>query len=405
MKFFQKHKLILFLVLVCMATIPATTQNVWAETGKNAFQLKSVNVQSQIETDGAMSVVDQRTLQVNDSTKVINWEISKTTDKSKIEVSSARLIFSDREGTFVSAVDIGELSQDLKQKLDDSKMEGPDNICYYNEEDSWFYAYLPSVTSGQEVVLEVSYTINNAFYVYDDVTEVYWDYLPQEKLSDFQKLFPKKSTIDISCTILIPATPENEVVNKQNVWAWGHGFEGKVEFLDVGAYKFTSHCDSLDKNSRAHLIFPRSCLVNFSNGSAMDVGGARKNNAITEEETWSDSSRVITANECYVSGCVFVLSAIVLLIMTLAYFRMTKKYKTMLVSSVSVQEQTAFDRRAMKLQVKFLVVGVLALLLFLYLIISAKDVYSSVALLILFVMCIIFANWTPTIHSSFRDRI
>ena len=403
--FLGKHKLSIFIICLLVVAMQGNASQAEAAWQGSSWQTSSVSIQAQIETDGQMSVVDQRTLHLNDANTIANWEIARTTDKSQIEVSSVRLISAQNEKVEVKNVELGVLTEDVKRSLDESKFESEKEQCFFNEEDSWFYVYLPREEAEADVLIEVSYTIKNAFYVYDDVAEVYWDYLPQAKISDFERLFVRDTATQISCVVLIPSDPETEILNKKTVWGWGHGFNGTVEFLNAGAYKFESQTNLIDKNSRAHIIFPRSCLVNFEKGSVMDVGGARKNNAIKEEEEWSDESKIIVGNVALVSSWFVGLAVAVLVAITLAYFRITKRYDKMLEQGVSFNEQQNFDKQAQKFQRKMMITSVFALIVCLFCLIYLKNVFAGVAFLLLFMLCIVFANWTPTIHTSFRDKL
>ncbi len=404
-KFLQKHSHLFLFLFAFITFVLVATARVVAFAEESSWQTTSVSIQAQIETDGQMSVVDQRSLHLNGTNAVVNWEIAKTTDKSVIEVSGVRLISAQNEKVAVENVELGELTEEVKKSLDESTFKNDKELCFFNEKDSWFYAYLPNEQSGQEVLLEISYTIKNAFYVYDDVAEVYWDYLPQAKISQFEKLFSQNSTTQISCVVLIPSVSETEIWNKNTVWGWGHGFDGTVEFQDVGAFKFESKTKVLDRNSRAHLIFPRSCLVNFAKGSEMDVGGARKNNAISEEETWSDESKITEGNNALVSAILCLISVFLLILAMIGYFRLTKRYDKMLGGDVSVEDQLEFDTTALRFQKKYLLLAVFFLITSFICIFWLNKFISSASFLILSLVCVVFANWTPTIYSSFRDKI
>ena len=212
--FLGKHKLSIFIICFLVVVVTGNARLAEAAWQGSSWQTSSVSIQAQIETDGQMSIVDQRTLHLNDASTIANWEIARTTDKSEIEVSSVRRISAQNEKVEVENVELGVLTEEVKQSLDESRFKSEKEQCFFNEEDSWFYVYLPREEEETDVLIEVSYTIKNAFYVYDDVAEVYWDYLPQDKISDFEKLLNKDVTTQISCVILISSDPETEILNK-----------------------------------------------------------------------------------------------------------------------------------------------------------------------------------------------
>ena len=191
---------------MCLSLIAVAKANDEAEEA-TLNTPKSVNVQAQLETDGSMSVVDQRTFSLDSQKRFVNWEISKTTKMSETVVTGVRLIYSSETEAEVVPLQQGELTNDVKKALDggDANNANLGDAWFFNSKDNWFYASISPKTLETDVVIEVSYVIHNAFYVYDDVAEVYWDYLPHAKLSPVQQLATSKNTkTDITASVLVP---------------------------------------------------------------------------------------------------------------------------------------------------------------------------------------------------------
>ena len=452
MDFLKTHKkacvagaaaLCICLVFACIYKSVAGAQNQAISSYPN-----SVNVSAQLETDSTLSVVDQRTFTFDGKNTILNWEIPKTTKLSEVTVSSVRLITVKGNDAEIVILERGNLTEKIQEDLDQSDFDSLQNknMWFYNSEDNWFYAALQASDAKGEATLEVSFTISNAVYVYDDVAELYWDYLPQAKLRPFEDIFSTSSkNIEISSQILIPTTSEADVANKDTIWGWGHGYEGTVLFVDVGGYVYSSSTTVLNKNSRAHIIFPSSLLTNFDKNTATNVGGARKNNAIKEETEWNDQANVTQGNDAILSIWACAIAGIMILVTSTFYRRITRQYAHVLGDEISqrpksgtrdqglgisknpkeggttnpssltpnpstgdgpsLEAQLEFDQRALHFQKVVFIEAILCFLIAVILLLRGGNTLQITPFLLAFVVCLVEANWTPTVHTTFRDRI
>lgn len=376
------------------------------------WNLGAVNSVAQIESDGSMVVTDQRTIKVDGENVVVNWEIAAPNTKSKTTIAGVRLISESDDGVNVEVVSQGEFNDSTHKLLDDDTIAKENQAIqwFFDEEDDWFYISLPNY-DNQEVLVEVTYSITNAYYVYDDVAEVYWDYLPQDKLNFFQRLFMEDAKISITARVLIPVLEQNVAVNADNTWGWGHGFVGNVDFLEVGGYQFTSEASSLSITSRAHVIFPSSWLSNFDKSSPMNVGGARKGSAKTEEQTWKDSETVKVGNSFKVSAGLCSVAAAILVINSLVFWRKRSLYTRLLNDKSAangvelLQMQLKFDDGVIYFKKVVLLLAAASLIACLGCLFLVHSIAGAVAFAFLCAMQVIFANYAPLIHKSFLDII
>ena len=384
MKFSAAHKFTtaILLALVAVACAIFAYIKVSVGAGEESAAAKNVSIQAQIETDGSMSVIDQRTFTLQEN-EPLCWEISKTTKFSATTVSAVRAI--------VEGEDVAQVFALKEAETDDAGA----NTWHFDEESNCFVASISAEMAGKNVVLEVSYVQNNAVFVYDDVAELYWDYLPAENAARG----------NISAQVLIPNSPSVEVINQKTAWGWGHGCEGSVEFVDVGGYLFESNITGFSKKSDVHIVFPANCLVNFDKNSQANVGGARKNSAISEEAKWTDEWSVEQANSTLLNTWECVASFFVTFMAAIAYAGVFRKYKRILGDNVSLRDQLTFDENALKFQKRMLILSCILLLISLFCIFRLKNIVGSIAFLMSFVVCLLQSNWTPSVHSSFRDRI
>ena len=400
---------IIVVVTLCCALVGALA---YVKSTMPSCNLTAVNAVAQIESDGSMVVTDQRTIKVDAENAVANWEIAAPNTKSKTTIAGVRLISESNDGANVEVVAQGEFNDDTHKLLNNDTItkEDPATEWFFDEEDDWFYISLPNF-DDQEVMVEVTYSVANAYYVYDDVAEVYWDYLPEDKLNFFQRLFQEDNKISITARVLIPVLEQNVAVNADNTWGWGHGFAGNVDFLEVGGYQFTSEASTLSVTSRAHVIFPSSWLSNFDKSSAMNVGGARKGSAKTEEQTWKDSETVKVGNSFKVSAFLCAVAAAILVINALAFWRKKHIYARLLNNHGAagddelLQKQLAFDDGVIHFKKVVLLFAAASLIACLGSLFLVHSIVGAIAFAILCSMQVIFANYAPLIHKSFLDII
>lgn len=379
-----------------------------------SWNLVSMNTVGQIETDGTLRVVDQRTIDASANTGTLNWEISETCNRAKIAIDGVRVIYAGAaEGTSVFQAAQVDFSEEVKKRLDDgqSPLDEEDYFWCYDKESSWFYLSMPKNNSSREMTVEVSYKIDNAFYVYDDVAELYWNYLPHMKLSDVQRFASRDSSAQVTATVLIPVTDKNTPKDLKNVWAWGHGHEGTVEFLPVGGYLFSSTVNTHNIDSQAHVIFPSSWLENLDKTAPINVGGARLGNSLSEEAKWMDSSTIAQGNDWLLTFTWCLVAATILVIATCVYYAFCKNYKALLSNSEDFDEhallnsQITFDAHAIKFKKVLIITSLFCLIACIFAIVIFHSLIVSICFAVLAALLVIFMNWTPTIHSCFLDII
>ena len=396
----KKHKglaLAAALVLVTLISAFFLVPVVSSVAVAGQTQPKSVSVQAQIETDGSLSVTDQRTFSAEQKKARLSWQISATTSMSATTIAGVRVIVDTGGEPQIITLDAAQVAQS-----EFSAEDLPENAWAFDAEYNWFHVALSPELASKNVVMEVSYVQKNAVFVYDDVAELYWEYLPILHVS------PATATLDtteITCQVLIPSSATNEIINHKTVWGWGHGFAGSVEFSEAGAYIYKSEAHTLNKTSQAHIIFPSTCLVNYNKNSATNVGGARQGKAISEEAKWTDEWSVQTANSALVSAWACVVAFCVTLMAAIAYAGVYRKYKRILGDNVSLNEQLAFDKKCLTFQKRMLVLSFTLLLISLFCLISLNSFVGFGAFLLSFITCLLQCNYVPSVHSSFRDSI
>ena len=400
---------VVIFVFICAIFIASFAKDM--DDSKKNYEVNSVSVTGQIETDGCLSVVDQKTIRVNEGAKVISERLYRPTDVGSISVENVRLI-SKEASDDVDAKVVSLIKQQRTCALDKNnfkkKLEALEQTSSFSYDESGgnLYISLPeNFDYSKDYVVEATYIVKNSLFVYDDVAELYWDYLPATNENLFQSIFADAKEVEVKATLMFPI-PEGQVANfNDNVFAWGHGGAGYLEFLEDGALEITSALNSTSVTSRVHLVLPKAFLSNVSNNSPIKKGGARKNYAIQEEKTWNDSSNIKLSNEFKVTAITCGVAGIVLAICSSLYALQLFRFKRLAGGREEGAVASDFDKRAIKRQKRYLIISIVMVLLAFANLLMFENNVSLLAFLATGGVILLFSNWTPTFASTYRDKL
>lgn len=98
-------------------------------------------------------------------------------------------------------------------------------VVSIDEDENTVYVFFDE--SDSEVTMTLSYSISNFVQVYDDVAEVYWQYIGHGWAVDSDH---------VTTTLTVPVAAGTQVRAGDNVRAWGHGpLDGSLSIGDDGA--------------------------------------------------------------------------------------------------------------------------------------------------------------------------
>lgn len=269
-----------------------------------AADVASIKTVAQVQTDGALHVVEQRTYLFDESHAAIVWPLTAMEADSELEVWSVRLAHAtiqgevDGEWTSLEEVpfasdmrDVVASSSGLSAKMaarrtaldgaaDASRTDPiPDHPSFcIDAHERALYLFIPP-TEGR-VVIECDLTITDAVRAFDDVAELYWDYVPADADAH-------AASVDVS--VRLPLPDGLEAVAGQNVFAWGHGASGTVNVKADGTIAFRVPEVEEGQYAQAHVLFPERWLTNLSAQALRAHSGTRADDAKAEEEAWTDT--------------------------------------------------------------------------------------------------------------------
>lgn len=323
-------------LLFAILTILIAFLNFDSLSWKKGYAIKSIEINSQLETNAVLRVNDQRTIDLDESTKVVGWDISRGSSGTGIRIDSVRIIKKNAAQVTENAkvIRVNQIAYDTRwssfkaQEIQTTTRQA--GAWCLNAGATQFLVFLPKEFCGTgEVVVEVEYSLSNFARVFDDVAEIYWDYfVNNDSFWAPDSAIKNPATMpEVKMRFGLPL-PEKEVgVEGKNVWGWGHSDSGSVEWDESGSFVFKTHSSSNSiTDSRAHVLFRKSWLSNVDKDSGIIAGGARVEGAIKEEKTWIDSGAYKMRNASIISVACVALASLFALALLFAYFTCYKKF-------------------------------------------------------------------------------
>lgn len=289
--------LISLIVIVCLfLTLVAFPVHAFASTDRVISKLEST---AQVQTNGSMHVVEQKTIQFRDAYSAIAWRFGSLPSEAEVSVNSVRVIENGNDDISISNLPEisfrkswsplfedgdGLRSEALTHFMEGSEHSKDEGSLDYPAIDAWSFdersevLYIFCPLQG-EVLIECDYIIENEVLIYDDVAELYWDYVTQNDEALIE---------NVAVNIQLPVPEGLSVAPGENVDAWGHGPEGNLDITPDGVIIYQVPKVSIGQYAQAHIIFPASWVVNASDELKSLYSGTRKDSAIAEELNWAD---------------------------------------------------------------------------------------------------------------------
>lgn len=388
----QTKYVVVILVLVMLGLMAVLGFQHFGNT-RSGFEIDDVEITAQLETDGTLHVVDHRRITSDANARNIYWDIASTNNISTLKIEGVRIIKSDATITSLTSK---RYDYNWTNNLSFNKQTdiGERGSFTFDDVNSTLYISLSDeLLELNDAIVEVVYSINNSVYVYDDVAELYWNYYVSNSVSP---------TPNLNARLVLPIDDSSDAIVGSNIWGWGHGPEGSLDFME-GIYTFSSKKSSSRSGASAHVVMSKSWLGNVDKDGEMIAHGARRDYAISEEAKWTDDGSYYLINVLIMNIALMCISIVVLALTILSYKRKLAEYQKVLGEDESVQ--VAFDGCTRKLQRNYLAVGASLLLLSLITTLLFNCWLGMISVTACFVMIVIFTNWCPYVKNSWRDAL
>lgn len=289
-------------------------------------EANALKATAQVQTDGALHVVEQRTCTFAEEHSAFAIPVTSLQQDSKLIVTSIRYahvtVQGGIDGNWTSMDEVAftaELREAYEQTdgiasrvtsynraVDAADQPGgtslPEQPSFaVDQRDQVIYLFFPA--TSERILFDVDYEITDAVRVFDDVAELYWDYVAVDEDVRVNR---------VAISVQLPMPEGMEAVPDQNVYAWGHGAAGTVDVRTDGTVAFRVPEVGPGQYAQAHVLFPASWLTNLSLEARYAYSGTRLDEAKAEEAAWTDTWSAWLANS-YAVDLAFILLAVVVI--------------------------------------------------------------------------------------------
>lgn len=336
-----KHGARVALALLIAAITFATALASQAVTPQKAFadyENPTVTTIAQMQTDNSLHVTSQRAYVFDDQYSLITIPLSRGASESTLAMESVRCIQIGESGDIIrnwwnleevrfqpAWRQLYEDTEGLADRVRKAESEARERARNGSSAEDFFtlptgdafafdarndMVYVFLTPTSLNTVIEYNYTVDEAAVVYEDVAELYWDYVSPLLDAD---------SASVNAQIQLPVPEGSAVVPGENVRAWGHGPEGTLKIEADGTVDFRVSQVAAGEFAQAHVLFPGSWLTNRPIQQKLKKNGLREEQSIAEEASWTDSYTASVVNG-YALGIVQLVICILLLIGSVALY-------------------------------------------------------------------------------------
>ena len=281
-----------------------------------SYTMPKVDIQAQVETDGSFHVTEQRTFSFDGSFEAVWWSFYGIPSQAEVHINGVRLV---PTGGSDSVNDDVKTLESVPFVLQWRESGGPGKDAYsFDQAKNTAYVFFGS--SPKNVIVELDYTVTNAVQAYEDIGELYWQYVGTQWSA---------SSENVSATVSLPVPQGTEVTPGNNVRAWGHGpNNGQVSVNADGTVGFSVSHVPEGVFAESRIVFPRAWLTNLSAQAVKEhVGETRLDSVVKEEKEWADKANYQRLVSLVFMGSCAIVCVAVLAWALIMYFRYGKEYE------------------------------------------------------------------------------
>ena len=216
------------------------------------YSMGPVNISAQVNPDGSMSVVEERTFDFADDFSRVYWDLSKT-DAGAITVAGIEEIVGGQALPYVPST-----------STDPNTTREPGTFWVSDGAEAVsVHAYFRK--SGEPATFRLTYTVAGAAKRWQDTAELYWKFVGSQW---------GVATSDLSVTIKPPAA-----LTKDQVQAWAHGpLTGAVAIEPDGTVTLKAPFVPAETFVEGRILYPASALP-----GAPEISQPRRESVLAEE--------------------------------------------------------------------------------------------------------------------------
>lgn len=272
-----------------------------------SYTMPSVDISAEVSTDGTLDVHESRAFDFDGSFTCVWWTFEDFPSGATFQVSGVSIAKASGNPVQLEAVPFQTQWRNAG---------GPGRACY--SVDSALSSVYVFFNADDELLnIGLDYSVENAVQVYDDVAELYWQYIGSQWAEASQ---------NVDCTIALPM-PEGATVNAgENVYVWGHGpLDGSVEVDGQGVVTYQVAKVPSGQFAEARVAFPVEWMTDVSPSAVHD--GEALPTILSEEQSWADQANAQrNASRLFIVICILIGLAIIIWSIVM-FLRHGKEYK------------------------------------------------------------------------------
>ena len=284
-------------ILVCFVIFAISINN-FVNADSN-LELKSLNYDVQINSDGSMDVVEIWNIDITETNTLYKtFKIDSTKYSSITDGKVSRITNGIEEYE-----DVNIYSYHL-----------PEGEYYFldrgsNYEVAWGTGYEDS--SGNETYV-ISYHVNDAVGLYNDCAEIYWQFIGENFEIPAEK---------ITGTIKLP----KDVENTDELKVWGHtpDLNGTISIIDNSTVEFEVNDNLPEKMVEVRIAIPRDIIETSNRVYNVD----RLDSILNEESEWAEEANSSRVRTLIIIGIIFVVIFIILIYYAIKNIKILVKVK------------------------------------------------------------------------------
>ncbi|MBO4365895.1 MAG: DUF2207 domain-containing protein [Eggerthellaceae bacterium] len=308
--------IVAFLALVAAITCLLVVSPTYAHA--KSYTMPEVNITAEVQSDGSLHVVEQRTFDFDGSFTAVWWVHDGLPSDASIQVNGVSIADLGYGGS-VEEADLEPIPE-TPFKLEWRSAGGPGTTAYsFDEGEDTTYVFF-SATDTQ-LLVQYDFTVVNGVQIYDDCAELYWKFVGEDWAV---------SSKNVTCTVSLPVPADTTPVVGTDVYAWGHGpLTGSLAFND-DASVVTYRADSVGSGqyAEARILFPVAWLTNASEEALAEHAGSQHlASVLDEEQKWADRANAERRNALIMLGGLALLTLALIIWAFVMYLRYGKEHK------------------------------------------------------------------------------
>ena len=310
------------LALALFTLLPASFNSAQAKD----YTMPEVHIDAVVEDNGNLHVTEERLFDLDGSFTCVWWIFDSLPGDNPLIVNGVRYRQKERSVDYYGDITVDAQLEEVPFQEEWRDYGGPGKNCYsVDYEENGIYVFFDATDSLLSI--EIDYTVTDAVAIYDDVAELYWQYVGSEWAV-------ASGSVEMSLTLPSPNGTLGELGDE--VRAWGHGdLSGYVALSDDGkCITYSSPYVFPGDFAEARVTFPRDWITNPSEAAlAAHKGEDILDDILAEEQSWAREANMQRALEMFLHylPAAFVLALIIFTIYAYAKYgrklRPTQRYE------------------------------------------------------------------------------